>query len=181
MPQKSADLILLYLMSPCQVIVSVYVSFFLCLAYGSAQCRTSRSLILICSSRFTLCVSFQFTKLRATEMEPDVREGGGHRKWSVNASSSNSSSSSSSSCLAVTWGFLLAAFVVWIKQREPSVCPSVRVSKLQVLTTLGSTCSRDKDVCSPKRLAWLWSPSRLMFSQYCDHFSSRIKRSARDA
>jgi len=36
---------------------------------------------------------------------------GGHRKWSVNASSS-SSSSSGGSCLAVTWGFLLAAFVV---------------------------------------------------------------------
>jgi len=33
---------------------------------------------------------------------------GGHRKWSVNASSS----SGSGRRLAVTWGFLLAAFVV---------------------------------------------------------------------
>jgi hypothetical protein len=60
-------------------------------------------------------------------------EGGdGHRKWSVNASRSSSSSSGSGSCLAVTWGFLLAAFVVWIKQRERNVCPSVRDSKRQV-------------------------------------------------
>ena len=126
------------------MIVTVYGNFFFCLANGTALCQTSHHLILICRSRFTLCVSFQFTKLSATEMEPDVRGMVGHRKWSVNASSS------SGSCLAVTWVFLLAAFVVWIEQRERSVCPSVRDSNRQVQDGWRrvSICGRDGILCT---------------------------------